>query len=175
MNPILTIGLIGWLICLPGLAHGDCQFDAAGLYGSFKKYREQINSAVKLEQLTPYFSTAFNRYYTSKLENPELLDSKTRYLTQYWDNLNTAKDIVIVYDYSVSCDTPGESAAVLTLLVVLDQPDAAAQSIVDLWNVKIHYVNEDAHWLINSMEYTKSRSRRSYHESQIVDNFVVVR
>lgn len=180
MNPVLKIILVGWTLLLPVLVCADCEIDAANLYASFKKYREQLNSASRLTQLMPYFSTAFNRYYSDKLENSESEDNKAHYLTQYWNNLNTAKDIVIVYEYSVDCERAKDKnktagAAVLSLLVILDQPGVAALSTVDLWYVNVYYVNEAGLWLINSIEYTKSPSPRIYHEKQIIDNFAVVR
>ena len=188
MNSVLSVTLMWGVVLLSGALIGvlprvvkaDCEIDAVSLYASFKKYREQVNTATTLEHLTPYFSTAFNQYYTTKLENPESSDSKTRYLTQYWDNLNTAKDIVIVYDYSLGCALGGNKnvnagITTLQLLAVLDQPAVAGQRKVDLWTVKIHYVNEGQRWLIDSMEYGKSRSKRNYDESQIIDNFVMVR
>ena len=168
--------LICWaLLLFPLFTYAQCQTQAQSLYGAFKTYRERINSATALEHLTGYFSANFNSYYTGKLANAENADSKSRYLTQYWDNLNTAKDIVIVYDYALTCKTRDQDRAILTLLAILDQPYAVVQPRAELWAVKIHYVNEGQQWLIDSFEYEQSRIERAFEEQQIVDNFVVIR
>ncbi|WP_455210176.1 hypothetical protein [Kaarinaea lacus] len=170
LNLIRLLG--GALSMLPLLVHAQCELDDAGLYADFKRYREHVNVATHIDHLTPYFSTAFNDYYLSKLAST---DSKIRYLTHYWDNLNTAKDIVIVYDYAVQCANNGEKAT-LALLVILDQPFEPQQLRVDLWDVKVHYVKEgETTWLIDSFEYAKSHTEKTFEESQIVDNFVVIR
>jgi|GEM_PF-1692520 len=164
--------LLGALLLLPLLAHARCEeIENESLYAVFKQYREQVNVAKHLDELTPYFSTDFNNYYTVKLASAE---SKTRYLTHYWDNLNTAKDVLIVYRYTVEC-TPNGEQATLGLLAILDEPLSPQQQRVDLWEVKVHYVKEGQAWLINSFEYAKSQSKETFEESQIVDNFVVIR
>ncbi|KPJ95013.1 MAG: hypothetical protein AMJ53_03890 [Gammaproteobacteria bacterium SG8_11] len=162
--------LCGVLALLPWCALAQC--DANSVYAAFKQYREQVNSATHLEQLSPYFSTTFNQYYTAKLASEK---GSTRYLTHYWDNLNTAQDIVIVYDYAVRCSGKENNQATLTLLAILNQPSTTPQPQVDLWMVKIHYVKEDQQWLIESFEYDKSRSNEVFEENQIVDNFAVIR
>lgn len=157
------------LLTLPLSAYAQCEAD--GLYAAFKQYREHVNIATHLDHLTPYFSTAFKNYYAAKLASAA---DKTRYLTHYWDNLNTAKDIVIVYQYAVQCANNDEQAT-LTLLAVLNQPLPPQQWRVDLWEVKVHYVKEGQTWLIDSFEYAKSQSDKTFHENQIVDNFAVIR
>lgn len=148
----------------------NCQSEPDALYTAFKKYRNQINSATQLNDLTPYFSSRFKQYYTEKLANPENKSKRTRFLTHYWDNLNTAKDIIIVYEYVARCK---QQRATLKLLTVLEQPRQSAAQ-VDLWNVTIYYVKEGASWLIDSIEYEKSNSLRTFEEQQIVDNFAVI-
>ena len=166
--------LFGVLLILPLLARAQCDIDHTDLYAVFKQYREQVNTARRLEQLTPYFSTVFNSYYTAKLASAS---TKTRYLTHYWDNLNTGQDIVIVYEYAARCINKGkgQGQATLTLLTILNQPLAPPQPRVDLWEVHIHYLNEGERWLINSFEYNKSHSDKTFEENQIIDNFAVIR
>ncbi len=168
--------LCGTLWLLPLIAYAECELDGLSLYTVFKQYREQVNTATRLEQLTPYFSTVFNNYYTGKLASSS---NKTRHLTHYWDNLNTAQDIVIVYEYTVHCINKNKDQATLTLLAILDQPlslqQSPSQQQVDLWAVKIYYVKEEQHWLIDSFEYNKSRSDKTFKEHQIIDNFAVIR
>jgi hypothetical protein len=158
------------------VARAQCELDATQLYRVFKQYREHLNRADHWQQLTPYFSNAFNQYYTSKLGSA---DAKSRYLAHYWDNMNTAQDIVIIYAYTAQCRSQAQQAT-LTLLVVLDRPFSEPSlltqpALVDLWNVKVYYVKEDGRWLIDSFEYNKSRSQQTFKESQIVDNFAVIR
>ena len=86
---------------MPCLSNAQCDIEADKLYENFKNYRETINSASRLEDLTGYFSKSFNQYFSNKLATARGKNSKQRYLTQYWDNLNTAGDIVIVFDYSM--------------------------------------------------------------------------
>jgi hypothetical protein len=129
-----------------------------------------------LQHLTPYFSDAFNQYYSAKLVPG---DSHDRYLTHYWDNLNTAKDIVIIYQYTVQCSNQSDNAT-LNLLAILEQPfseqgSTSQSALVDLWEVKVHYVKQGQRWLIESFEYLKSPSEQTFTESQIVDNFAVIR
>jgi hypothetical protein len=173
--------LIAWLLLAPLFAHAalaqaQCQVNSADLYAEFKHYREHLNRANRLQHLTPYFSNAFNQYYAAKLKPGE---TRGRYLTHYWDNLNTAKDIVIIYQYTMQCANHGDSAT-LNLLAILEQPfseqGATTQSgLVDLWEVKVHYVKQGQRWLIDSFEYIKSPSEQTFTESQIVDNFAVIR
>ena len=149
---------MGTFLLLPLLVHAQCdQIKDDNLYEVFKQYREQVNLAKHLDELTPYFSTDFNHYYTAKLASAQ---SKTRYLTHYWDNLNTAKDILIVYRYSLRCSHKDEQAT-LILLAILDEPLAPRQQRGDLWEVKVHYVKEGQAWLINSFEYSKSKYQLS--------------
>ena len=171
MTSRMTKFLCVTLLIMPSIGRAQCKPDDAGIYALFKQYREQVNIATQLDQLTPYFSTTFNNYYTDKLASATV---KSRYLTHYWDNLNTAKDIVIVYEYAVQCAKTDEQAT-LTLLVILDQPLTPQQQIVDLWEVKVYYLMEGDAWLIDSFEYAKSHSGNTFEESQIVDNFAVIR
>jgi hypothetical protein len=186
MSLKLTNFLTGPLWLLPFLflsgfvpvqaARAQCELDATHLYGVFKQYREHLDRADHWQQLTPYFSNAFNQYYTTKLASA---DAKSRYLAHYWDNLNTAKDIVIIYTYTAQCRNEGQQAT-LKLLAVLDRPFsepslATQPALVDLWNVRVYYVKEGGRWLIDSFEYDKSQSQQTFKESQIVDNFAVIR
>ena len=165
--------LVVWFCLLPSWVEAQCDVEAAQLYEAFKLYRERINTATQLEQLTPYFSSAFNQYYADKLS----LDRETRrYLTHYWDNLNTAKDIVIVYDYSAKCEQADRAA--LRLLVILNEPglsETPPESRLDLWHVTVYFQREEEYWLIDSFEYRKSRSNKSFSENHIIDNFAVPR
>jgi hypothetical protein len=170
--PKMTKFLYGVLLMWPVLGQAQCASESAELYVVFKQYRESVNTATHLNQLIPYFSTAFNNYYTAKLASAA---GKPRHLTHYWDNLNTAKDIVIVYDYAARCTSKDKNQATLSLLAILDQPLTPPQPQVDLWTVKVHYVKEGQTWLIDSFEYDKSHSDRTFEENQIVDNFAVIR
>lgn len=170
MPSILTKTLCAALLALPWPAWAQCAMDTDGLYGLFKRYREQVNTASRLEDLTAYFSSAFNGYYAAKMP---YAPNGSRYLTQYWENLNSAKDIVIIYDYKARCMSADRAG--LSLLAILNKPSAPPQPQVDLWNVTVHYVREGGQWLIDSFEYHKSESQRMFSESEIVDNFAVVR
>lgn len=167
----IRLGIFCLLFAITPLLLANCQIDAHMLYETFKSYRAQVNTATRLEDLTSYFSGGFKQYYTEKLANPENRNKQTRFLTHYWDNLNTAKDIIIVYEYSAQCQ---QQNATLELLVILDQPGQSTRQ-VDLWKVKIHYTNEKSSWLIDSIEYEKSDSQRTFEEQQIIDNFAVIR
>lgn len=181
MSSNLSQFLLILLLLTPLFGHAApvqarCPVNAADLYAEFKQYREHLNSASRLKQLTPYFSNAFNQYYSAKLMPGA---TQGRYLTHYWDNLNTAKDIVIIYQYTVQCANHGDNAT-LTLLAILEQPFSEQGSttqtgLVDLWEVSVHYVKQGRRWLIDSFEYIKSPSEQTFTESQIVDNFAVIR
>jgi hypothetical protein len=134
----------------PWSASASCDIDADSLYEQFKTYRRHINNANSLSELAPYFSTSFNQYYRNKLQSTTDQSASRRYLTQYWDNLNTAKDVVVVYDYSMRCR---DSTAILELVAVLSPEKYDTGNKVDLWGIKIHYINENKNWVINSFEF----------------------
>ena len=157
---------------LPYLASAKCDIETNNLYELFKNYREQINTATKLEDLNVYFSQNFNQYYSDKLTHARGELSKQRYLNQYWDNLNTTKDVVIVLDYSVRCDK-GNAALELVSILNIDQPNEGQE--VELWNVIINYVKDKLDWKIDSFEYKKLDSRKNYLATEIKDNFVLIR
>jgi hypothetical protein len=159
-------------IIVSSVAQADCQVDATTLYKSFKHYRQQINTATKMEELTHFFSANFNRYFTNKLESADSDDVYQTYLTQYWDNLNTAKDIVIVFDYSAHCHN---SAAHLVLVSILSSEPATIGSKVELWSVTINYINESNEWKIDSFDYGKLHAGRKYTTTDIKDNFIKIR
>ena len=96
-NPIVLV--LGFLVAITSsnFAKAACNIDNNEFYNSFKSYREQINTASRLEDLNHFFSSNFNQYFTNKLDAADNDTLNRQYLTQYWDNLNTAKDIVIVY------------------------------------------------------------------------------
>lgn len=173
MNTPITQAMLWMLLILSLPAAAQCEIDEAGLYGQFKQYREQVNSAVSLEQLTPYFSTKFNQYYRSKLEASTGAANRKRYLTHYWDNLNTAKDVVIVYSYAMQCHDSNNVS--LLVLAILDQGFDPQRVAVDMWEVKIHYQRENSQWLIDSFEYQRSGAQKFYETNQIVDNFATIR
>ncbi|WP_455200129.1 hypothetical protein [Kaarinaea lacus] len=161
------------LIFLAGIiscpADAKCEINADNLYEQFKNYREHINTATRLEDLTNYFSQNFNLYYSDKLANARGEASKQRYLTQYWDNLNTLKDIVIVFDYSAKCD---KGIATLALVSILDTNQSDEGQEVELWNVLIDYTQDNHAWKIDSFEYKKLGSRKDYLATEIKSNFV---
>lgn len=161
------------MITVSPAAWAKCHVDNNTLYKSFKHYREQINSATKLEDLTLYFSENFKRYFTDKLESADNDDARRAYLTQYWNNLNTVKDVVIIYDYTAHCS---RNKAHLKLISVLSPLTTGKSSRkVDLWSVTVHYINEHNKWKIDSFEYVKLNSRKKYPEADIKDNFVKIR
>jgi hypothetical protein len=158
------------MIFINTAVQADCHVDANALYKSFKSYRQQINTATKLEDLTHFFSANFNHYFTNKLESADTDEIYNTYLTQYWGNLNTAKDVVIVINYSVHCQN---SDARLVLVSILSGT-ATKGSKVDLWNVTINYIHENNDWKIDSFEYEKLNARHKYSETDIKDNFVKI-
>ena len=171
-NRIVKILFAISAVVVPGVAHAKCEINADNLYEQFKSYREQINTAARLEDLTIYFSQNFNQYFTDKVTHSRGKISKQRYLNQYWDNLNTAKDVVIVFDYTMQCDST-KTSLVLTAILNTNQSNEGQE--VDLWNVTINYTKDDPDWKIDSFEYKKLGSRKNYLATEIKNNFVIIR
>ena len=171
-NPIRFALVFLITVIVYPVAQADCHVDANALYKSFKRYREQINTATKLEDLTQFFSANFNQYFTNKLESADSDDVYHTYLTQYWDNLNTAKDIVIVFDYSAHCHN---REARLALASILSSETATKGLKVNLWSVTVNYISEDNQWKIDSFEYEKLHAGQKYSATDIKDNFVKIR
>jgi len=168
-NYIIKFNLIFIASTMPCLGNAQCEIKTDNLYEQFKNYRENINTASRLEDLTGYFSNNFNQHFTNKLASASGKTGKQRYLTQYWDNLNTAKDIVIVFDYSVQCI---KNNANLALVSILSSANASEGREVELWNVKINYTSENIDWKIDSFEYEKLGPRKDYLATEIKNNFV---
>lgn len=169
---IIKFGLFFLASTISCLANAKCEINTDNLYEQFKIYREHINTATRLEDLTNYFSQNFNQYFSDKLANARGETSKQRYLTQYWDNLNTAKDIVIVFDYSAKCD---KKNATLILVSILDTNQSGEGQEVELWNVLIDYTKDNHEWKIDSFEYKKLGHRKDYLATEIKNNFVLIR
>ena len=98
------------------LSQAKCQTEPAAVYQHFKNYRLKLAHATRLEQLSPFFSSRFNQYYLEKLSPGNNDHVAQDYLKQYWLNLNTAQDIVIVYEYALHCT---EAATILQLTTIL--------------------------------------------------------
>ena len=160
------------LLCLtvffPTLSNASCDLP---LYEHFKNYRQQINQADQLEQLSRFFSNSYKQYYKSKINKAVGKHEKQRYLNQYWDNLGIAKDIIIVYDYDIVCR---DNDAILKLTTVLDNKTTDATSTVDFWRVTVRYEQEGQMWRISQLEYNKSGSNEPLLEANIVDNFLIL-
>jgi hypothetical protein len=170
LNQIAKTILISLASSMPCLSNAQCDMNADNLYEKFKNYRETINTASKLEDLTGYFSQNFNQYFSGKLTTARGNHSKQRYLTQYWDNLNTAGDIVIVFDYSMKCIT--RNIVSLALVSILSQTDTSEGQEVELWSVKINYSREHLDWKIDSFEYETLGPGKNYLATEIKNNFV---
>jgi hypothetical protein len=169
LNQIAKTILISLASSMPCLSNAQCDMNADNLYEKFKNYRETINTASKLEDLTGYFSQNFNQYFSGKLTTARGNHSKQRYLTQYWDNLNTG-DIVIVFDYSMKCIT--RNIVSLALVSILSQTDTSEGQEVELWSVKINYSREHLDWKIDSFEYETLGPGKNYLATEIKNNFV---
>jgi len=170
---VASVVILLVIITVSPAARAECNVDSNTLYKSFKRYREQINNATQLEELTRYFSENFKQYFTNKLASADNDDARRTYLTQYWNNLNTVRDVVIVFDYTAHCE---HNDAVLKLISVLS-PLTTSKSgrKVDLWSVTVHYINEHNQWKIDSFEYVRLNGRKKYQEADIKDNFVKIR
>ncbi|WP_455208023.1 hypothetical protein [Kaarinaea lacus] len=158
--------------CCSSVAFAQCAVDSDKLYKLFTDYREQINTASKPEDLSAYFSENFNAYFTNKMNTARNETTRGHYLTQYWDNLNTAKDIVIVFDYTLTCDN---NSANLALVSILSSNGTTEGREVELWNVAIKYLREDRQWKIDSFAYERLGSNQRYLATDIKNNFVLIR
>lgn len=156
----------------PSFSHADCEASPATIYQLFVNYREQINVASRLEDLQEYFSDNFNRYFLNKLNAASNETSKGQYMARYWDNLNTARDIVIVFDYSLTCRN---DFANLALIAALSSNSATIGQEVELWKITIRYLNEKQDWKIDSFAYEKLRHGKQYLATDIKNNFVLIR
>jgi len=170
VNRSISLALMTLAIPLPGFA--DCAADPEKLYQSFVDYREQINTADRIENLSKYFSDNFNQYFQKKVDNARNRVSKGRHMARYWDNLNTAKDIVIIFDYSLTCDQDNSK---LALISVLNSNASIEGQEVELWKVTIRYLLEHNQWKIDSFEYTKLDQGQKYLATDIKNNFVMIR
>jgi len=157
-------------IPLPGFS--ACNVEPQDMYQLFVDYREKINSAGSLEDLTKYFTDNFNQYFQTKVENARNRISKGRHMARYWDNLNTAKDIVIVFDYSLTCE---QQLSKLALISVLESSEASEGQEVELWRVTIRYHFEHKLWKIDSFEYKKLEQEKKFLATDIKNNFAVIR
>ncbi|MGD8570431.1 MAG: hypothetical protein PVJ39_20245 [Gammaproteobacteria bacterium] len=155
-----------------------CRTDAEAMYSAFKSYRQHLNTATHIDELKPYFSTVFNQYYMGRLKKLKSPSASGRFLARYWDNLNTAMDIVIVFDFRAHCVN---NSPALELIAVLDTPSTsnnrtnAPNGTVQLWRITLYFVYEQNGWKIDSFEYQKDGGSRQYVASDIIDNFVRIR
>jgi hypothetical protein len=156
----------------PSAGYTACTTDSENIYQLFVEYREQVNSATRLEDLNHYFSDNFNNYYLKKLDAATTETDKGRLMARYWDNLNTARDIIIVFDYSLNCD---KQLADLKLISVLSSKTAVVGQEVELWKVTVRYRNENDQWKIDSFEYDKLGRGQEYLATDIKNNFVLIR
>ncbi len=93
-------------------------------------------------------------------------------MARYWDNLNTARDIVIVFDYSLTCN---KQISKLSLISVLNSNSITEGQEVELWKVTIRYLYEHNQWKIDSFEYRKLKQGQKYLATDIKNNFVLIR
>lgn len=163
--------LAAWLFTTS--ASAACNTDANHVYEKFKEYRKSLDKTRRVEQLSPFFTQGFKQYYQIKI-NKTRGSSKKRFLNQYWDNLNTGRDIIIVYNYLVRCT---QNQALLVLDAVLDKNSTGSldASKVDLWNVTIEYQWEQEQWLIQDFAYKKSPQPHKLDSTKIKDNFFRLR
>ncbi|MCI0504555.1 MAG: hypothetical protein L0Z73_00450 [Gammaproteobacteria bacterium] len=167
-SAVFSLAVATW----PPAVNAACAAEREKIYRLFIDYREQINTASRLEDLIPYFSDNFNGYFSNKLESARSESAKSRYLAQYWDNLNTARDIVIVFDYSLKCINDN---ARLTLVSVLSSNGVNEGQEVELWTVTINYLAENQQWKIDSFEYKKLGPDQKYLATGIKNNFLKIR
>ena len=159
------------MLTIPSTSYADCTVNSEKIYQLFVDYREQINTATTPEDLGKYFSDDFNHYFQNKVDNARNPGSKGHYMARYWDNLNTARDIVIVFDYSLTCN---KHVSKLALIAVLNSSPATEGEIVELWKVKIRYIYEHKQWKIDSFEYNKLNQGQKYLATDIKNNFVLI-
>ena len=164
--------LLSVTLAAPLASYADCHEEADAFYQRFKAYRQHINTASHIADLTPYFSNTFIQYFEVKLLAADSDDEKRRYLTQFWDNLNTAKDIVIIFDYSVQCFNKKTN---LDLIAVLDTNQGKDHQTIKLWKVGVSYVLEQDTWKINAFEYQEYNKPEKYIATDIKDNFTRIR
>lgn len=170
INTLTGLSLV--ILLAPTFSYADCKVDRKTIYQLFVDYREQINRASRLEDLSGYFSDNFNRYFLNKLDATNNETTRGQYMARYWDNLNTARDIVIVFDYSLSCD---DEIAKLALIAALSSNNAIEGQEVELWKITIRYLNENQDWKIDSFAYEKLPQGQQYLATDIKNNFVLIR
>ncbi len=154
------------------LAGTKCGTDADTLYAKFKEYREQLNQSSNIEPLSKFYSGNFNLYFTDKMNSAKSEIIRQQYLNQYWDNLNTANDIVIVFDYSTQCT---DNQVSLLLVTILDNTNVVEGQEIELWNVAVNYVKDKDGWKIDSITYEKRANSQKYLASEIKSNFLKIR
>lgn len=142
----------------------------ANFYQQFIRYRQAVNSANAPQDLAKYFSPTFNRYFEKKLEKASTDEEKSRALGQYWDNLNSAADVVSVYRQQLEChrDHP-----VLVLLGSLKSDLPKIGEIIPLWRIHIEYSRQpNGDWRIENIEFNKLKKTPA--PLRLLNNFSVI-
>ena len=152
-------------------AKRDCRHgeNAATLYERFVSYRKAINSARAPQDLAPFFTPAFNRYFQAQLDRAQSDAEKNRALNQYWDNLNNAADIVSVYHYDIVC-LPDKTRLRLLASLKSDMPKIGGT--IAVWRIAIEYTQQQQSWLIDNIEFNKLK--KSPRQLRLLNNFSVI-
>lgn len=152
-------------------AKRDCRHgeSAATLYERFVSYRKAINSARAPQDLAPFFTPAFNRYFQSQLDGAQSDAEKNRVLNQYWDNLNNAADIVSVYQYDIVC-FPDKTRLLLLASLKSDMPKIGGT--IAVWRIDVEYKQQQHNWLIDNIEFNKLK--KIPRHLRLLNNFSVI-
>lgn len=138
------------------------------LYLLFKAYRQKLPVAERFEDLAGYFSQGFNAYYLPRLNHP---NDGALYISQYWQNLTQAKDIVITYSQTQHC-LPLKATLSITGLLTLHRQRQG--DTLDLWRIDIDYVKEASQWKIDAIEYNLASAKQQTAAKSVLDNFTVI-
>jgi len=142
---------------------------AAQRYHHFVAYRQAINKARAPADLAKYFTPAFNAYFQQQLAQASNDKEKNRALLQYWDNLNSAADVISVYRYNWSCRHNRNLLVVLGSLKS-DLPDIGGT--IAVWRIRVEYKQSGDNWLIDNIEFNKSNKTPKH--LRLLNNFTVI-
>ena len=143
--------------------------DRLHLYQRFVDYRKAINRARVPDDLAIFFSPQFINYYQRQWRQAQSDDAKNRALNQYWDNLNSAADIVSVYNRRVNCK---KDNAILSLIASLRSDLPEIGGTIGMWRIQIEYTYGPDRWLIDNFEFNKLKTAPK--QLRLLDNFVVI-
>jgi len=139
------------------------------IYPLFVSYRRALNTARAPSDISDFFSPNFNGYFQRRLEKAKNDEEKNRALTQYWDNLNRAQDIISVYQRQLLCR---KNKRLLALVASLKSDLPGLGESITLWQVQVEYEHANQAWRINSLEF--NRLKKSSQSLKVLNNFSVL-